>query len=267
MKRLFRRVQHLNTLRKLFGWSTLAEALQKRLELKLFDEPPSGKVLVLAPHPGDDVIALGGTIAKHRARGDEVRIIYLCDGRLGTARRTTDLVQQELKKTRRAEAVRATDILGVPPGSLSFWAYRDRELAANKTTTKVLTQLLTDYVPDIIYAPHPFDNEPDHMVTAEILHAALRAIGSDLPAELWNYELWQPTFANRLITVGNVMRQKLAAIEAHESQIKFRPYPRAAEALNTYRGELAGAREPAEAFLTLSPSLYLKIWNLLKGLE
>lgn len=267
MKRLFRRVQHLNTLRKLFGWATLAETLHARLAPKFYDTPSAGKVLVLAPHPGDDAIAIGGTIAKHRARGDEIRIIYLCDGRLGTPRRTTDLVQQELKQTRRGEAVRAASLLGVAPGSLSFWAYRDRELVANKTTTKALTQLITDYVPDIIYAPHPFDQEPDHIVTAEILHAALLAIGGDLPSTLWNYELWQPTFANRYITIGATLPDKLAAIAALTSQAKFRPFGKAMEALTTYRGELAGAREPAEAFLTLSPKLYLKIWSLLKGLE
>ena len=38
------------------------------------------RVLVLAAHPDDEVLGMGGTIAVHVGRGDEVRIVVVTDG-------------------------------------------------------------------------------------------------------------------------------------------------------------------------------------------
>lgn len=267
MKKLIQHALHLNTLRKILGWATLEEAVRNKLQLEITQTPPSGKVLVLAPHPDDDVFGCGGALAKHRDQGDEVRIIYLCDGRSGTKRRTTEIVQEELKKNRRAEAVAATEILGIPAGALSFWSYQDGHLTANKTTTKALTQVIADFMPRIIYAPHPLDNHPDHEATAAVLFQTLQAIsGEDLQAEIWSYEVWQPTFANRLLDIADVQTHKEAAIAAHESQLKCRPYADAVMGLNMYRGGMMGMPGPAEGYLVMKPKFYLKLWGFLKGI-
>ncbi len=266
MHRLLRHALHWNTLRKLVGWDILREAIQNRLQLEILADPPSGKVLVLAPHPDDDIFGLGGTLAKHRDQGDDVRIIYLCDGRSGTKRATTEIVQDELKKTRRAEAVAATEILGIPPGNLTFWGYRDGRLLANKTTTKALMQILADFTPRIVYTPHPSDGHPDHEQTAAVLMRTLKAVGSDFPAEIWSYEVWQPTFVNRLVDISPVVNQKESAVRAHGSQLKCRPYADAILGLNTYRGGMLGMPGPAEGFLALKPRLYLQLGELLRGI-
>ncbi|MBI4175327.1 PIG-L family deacetylase [Candidatus Berkelbacteria bacterium] len=266
MYKLLHHALHLNTLRKLLGWATLQDAIRNRLQLEMLTAPPSGKVLVLAPHPDDDVFGCGGTLALHREQGDEIRVIYLCDGRSGSKRRTTELVQEELKKTRRAEAMAATGILQIPPGNVTFWGYRDSNLLANKTTTRALTQVLAEYVPSLIYVPHPNDSHPDHEATAAVLAQTLRAMGGDLPAEIWSYEVWQPLLANRLIAIEPVVHQKEQAILAHESQRKCRPYADAILGLNAYRGGMMGVNGPAEAFLALRPKLYLKLWDLLRGI-
>lgn len=266
MKKLIDHARHLNALRKLLGWEMLGQAVGSRLKFEVVGSPPAGKALVLAPHPGDDVLAVGGALARHHDAGDEIRIIYLCDGRNGTKRPVTEIVRDELKKTRRAEAVAATAVLGISPGKLTFWAYHDGALAVNKTTTKALTQALADYLPTVIYVPHPADRETDHRATASLLAASLHAMGGDLPAEIWSYELWQPTFANRLLDINAVMNQKLAAIDAHASQLKCRAYDEAVSGLNRYRGALAGLPGPAEGYLAMRPALYLKLWTLLREL-
>lgn len=43
----------------------------------------SGEILVFAPHPDDETIGCGGTIALHRARNDQVKVIIVTDGSLG----------------------------------------------------------------------------------------------------------------------------------------------------------------------------------------
>lgn len=265
--RIIKQARHLNHLRKLVSWSTLEEAVKNRLNMEIYDSPPTGKILVLAPHPGDDIFGAGGTLAKHGDQGDEIRIIYLCDGRSGTKRATTEIVREELKKTRRTEAIEATEVLGIKSNALTFWGYRDGQLSANKTTIKALTQVLSDYVPNIIYVPHPNDGEADHVATAQILAKTLSAVGSDLPAEIWSYEVSQPAFLNRLIDISATAIQKERAIEAHASQLKRRPYSQAILGLNYYRGGLAGLPGPAEGFLVMKPKLYLNLWDLLHDLN
>lgn len=267
MRSWLHQLKQAQTLRKLLGWSALDQATRNQLKLEVLSEPPSGNVLVLAPHPNDDIFGCGGVLAKHRDHGDEVRIIYLCDGRSGTKRPTTEIVRDELKRTRHDEAIAAAELLGIPANNLTFWGYRDDFLTANRTTTKALTQVLADFTPRIIYAPHLADRSDDHEATAVILAKTLHAIGADIPAEIWCYEVWQPTFANRLVAIDSVASQKEAAIRAHASQMKNRPYDTAILGLNTYRGEMMGLAGPAEAFFMCKPKFYLQLWGLLREIS
>ena len=47
------------------------------------------RVLVISPHPDDDVIGCGGTLRRHVLDGDEVRVIYLTSGERGRSWPTT----------------------------------------------------------------------------------------------------------------------------------------------------------------------------------
>ena len=39
------------------------------------------KILAVVAHPDDEVIGLGGTLIKHISVGDEVRVLFLADGK------------------------------------------------------------------------------------------------------------------------------------------------------------------------------------------
>ena len=66
------------------------------------------RVLVLAAHPDDEVLGMGGTIARHAAAGEAVRIACITDG--SSAQYPGDTVKREQKN---AEALRAAEELGV----------------------------------------------------------------------------------------------------------------------------------------------------------
>ena len=38
------------------------------------------RILVVAAHPDDEVLGMGGTIALHTSRGDQVRVLVVTDG-------------------------------------------------------------------------------------------------------------------------------------------------------------------------------------------
>lgn len=63
------------------------------------------KVLVIAPHPDDEVLGVGGTIARHNAQGDSVTVCIVTKGQ-------PPLFPKEGYKETRAEAARAHKCLG-----------------------------------------------------------------------------------------------------------------------------------------------------------
>ncbi|MGB4018385.1 MAG: PIG-L family deacetylase, partial [Syntrophomonadaceae bacterium] len=67
------------------------------------------RILVLAPHPDDDIIGCGGSIANLTAQGHEVVILYLTSGESGSL----EMDPAQLARTREEEARRAGQLLGV----------------------------------------------------------------------------------------------------------------------------------------------------------
>ena len=62
------------------------------------------RVLVLAAHPDDEVLGMGGTIALHAARGDEMRIVCVTDGSSTQYPGDTDLRERKSDEAKRAAA-------------------------------------------------------------------------------------------------------------------------------------------------------------------
>jgi LmbE family N-acetylglucosaminyl deacetylase len=231
----------LNFLRKFFGWQVFSQKFTKDLHLKILKTSPSGRVLVLVPHPDDEVLSCGGTLAKHCQQGNKVKIVYLTGSQM-----------------RAKEAKLATQILGI--SDLKFAGFKDGELVAGPKEIKKITSLILNYKPNYIYTPSFLDPHPDHAATAKILVKAIKKSG--FKGEIWSYEIWTPIFANRIIKIDDVFKQKVLAIKAYQSQLRDRGYLRAIKGLNSYRAGMFGAGEKAEAFFVCSGEAYKKILSL-----
>jgi LmbE family N-acetylglucosaminyl deacetylase len=72
------------------------------------------RLVVVAPHPDDETLGLGATIAQLAATGVDVQVLSVSDG--GAAQPGTTLWNRtRLETTRRHELRRAIEILGLPP--------------------------------------------------------------------------------------------------------------------------------------------------------
>src|SRR5258706_2559089 len=80
-------------------------------------------VLVIAPHPDDEVIGCGGALCRHADRGDRVSVVFLTSGELGLKR----LPREEAWAIREREATAAAAELGI--AALDFWHGPDWVLA------------------------------------------------------------------------------------------------------------------------------------------
>src|SRR5438552_3282084 len=125
-------------------------------------------VLVIAPHPDDEVIGCGGALCLHAARGDRLGVVFLTSGELGLKH----LPRAEAWKTREAEARRAAKILGV--ASLTFLRLPDWCMGDDiPKAADALRPVLAAEKPELIYLPHPGDGHHDHQATLPVLREAL----------------------------------------------------------------------------------------------
>src|SRR6186713_493624 len=107
-------------------------------------------VLVIAPHPDDEVIGCGGALQLRVERGEHVSVAFLTSGELGLKH----LSQEKAWKIREAEAKRAARILGL--ATLHFLRQPDWMLGDHATAAaKALAPVLEAMRPDVVYLPHP----------------------------------------------------------------------------------------------------------------
>lgn len=204
------------------------------------------RVLVIAPHPDDEVLGCGGAICRHAAAGDTVGVVFLTSGELGLKH----LSREKAWAVRESEAQRAAKVLGI--SALEFlrgpdWCLGDAkvEIAAKLRT------ILHRERPEIVFLPHPGDGHPDHQATLPILRHALRRCGIATP-ELRAYEIWTPLPEfDHVVDITRWMPRKLRALRAHRSQLDEFDYLSAIKGLNQFRGALAARQRFAEVFQTL----------------
>ncbi len=119
------------------------------------------KVLVIAPHPDDEVLGVGGTIAKHTNQGDEVVVTIVSEG---VSAQYTD---SKMKNVRRKACKNACQLLGVE--TINFYDLPDAKLmdVGIVEITKVLGESIGANSPDIVYAPHNSELHMDHRMVYE----------------------------------------------------------------------------------------------------
>lgn len=200
-------------------------------------ELPARRVLVLAPHPDDEVFGCGGAIARHRALGVPVEVVVLTDGaRFGDP------------ALRRQESRAAAAVLGY--GEPEFWDLPDRGLVGDEALVARLAARLRDGATDLVYAPSPWEVHPDHRQAAL---AALEAVGRAGGAvRLACYEVGAPLRPNVLLDIGLVLERKREAMACFASQQAQQDFAGHIDGLNRYRSyTLPRAVRAAEAFLLL----------------
>jgi len=185
------------------------------------------RLLVLAPHPDDEVIGCGGLVALHLRDGRQVRVVIVTDGaEAGNA------------EVREDESQRALSVLGAAP--VEFLRFRDRHLDEEAGALQDrLREILTSFKPDLIAVPSPVEIHPDHAALSrafcELIQNDASLFAALAVARVAFYEVGYPIRPNTLIDITTVAAKKYAAIACHTSQLAFRDYVSYARGLNAYR--------------------------------
>ena len=150
--------------------------------------PPVGPIVVVAPHPDDELLAAGATLAAASDAGTEITVVAVTDGEMSHPHLSGDdrdgLVGQRLAETHRAYAaagiVAVRHRLGLPDGGAAGQAGR---LAA------LLAPLLSGAA--WCLAPWESDGHPDHDVSGRVAGEVCRELGvrfARFPVWSWNWD-------------------------------------------------------------------------------
>ena len=262
MKKWRRNLLSLSSLAKNLGFVSAFSATKFDYHIEIKEEIKVNKVLVLAPHPDDDVFGCGGTLKKIADGGGNIVVAYFCDGAGGVpeGRNEEGEVQrydQDLIEIRKSEAKKSAEILGI--GKQVFFGYHDGKLAAGSAAIKALSSLIKEIIPDIIFVPSFLDNHPDHRVTNEILINVLSQ--EKFGGEIWAYEVWTPIFPNRVVNITQNIEAKKRAMATQISQLKSRGYDKAILGLNQYRAEINNFFGFGEAYFVSKFDVYRKLYR------
>lgn len=211
------------------------------------------RVLVFAPHNDDEVLGVGGTIAKYTREGHEV---YICE--------VTSTDDMELLGTIKSEAHQAHQILGVKETIfLELPVVRLREIPTVEINSKIL-EVVERIKPNIAFIPHKGDMHVDHTEVANSAMVALRPINNPQLQAIYAYETlseteWNtPTVDNAFIPnvwidITDTIELKKKAMACYRSQLQDFPCPRsiiAIEALSRFRGSTM-CTSNAESFMLI----------------
>ena len=230
----------------------------KYLRMVKVDDLKEKNVLVLAPHPDDDIIGCGGTLRIYRQAGTEVTVVYMTDGRKGSFG-TYD--EEDLVLLRKDEAKRAAGIIGID--RLIFLDGKDSELSSTVDALKKMSDILNDLKPDAVFLPFLLDNHPDHMATNDIFVEASKIYSSDIMC--YGYEVWTPlTIPNCIVDITETISIKMTALGEHKSQMVKINLVDGAVGLSRYRGAIHLLRDSnAEAFVRCTASEYRRLWEVI----
>jgi LmbE family N-acetylglucosaminyl deacetylase len=193
-----------------------------------------GPTLVVAPHPDDESLGCGGTIALLRDAGCTVHVLVVSDGAAshpGSRR----YPPRALRALRQREARRALAILGVDSGAVTFLGQPDSavptvDAAGFADSVAGIRRALhaVGFRPSTVLLPWRRDPHCDHRAAWQLTHAALDARGwrpRRLEYPIWAWEAAEPDDAPRpdeasawRLDVGRVLARKRAAIAAYRSQ-------------------------------------------------
>jgi N-acetylglucosamine malate deacetylase 1 len=176
-------------------------------------------IVVVAPHPDDAEIGMGGTIAALVKSNCRVVIVDLSDGE------PTPLGSPEIRKE---ETKTASEILGVKERILL--GLTNREIFDSTANRKKLAAVFREYKPSIVFAPYWEDAHPDHIQACQLVEAARfysKFVKTDMPFEahyprrLFHYfgTHIRPKFAPSFVfDVSDFIEVKLQAVSAYRSQ-------------------------------------------------
>ena len=217
----------------------------RNLEPQVLDGPAGDRILVIAPHPDDEVIGPGGTLIRAARRGARVRVLYLTSGEADeTAERET-------------EARAVCDSLGF---EYEFLGHAVLGIPLEETA-KQLAETAASFQPNAQFLPFALDDHDDHRRASEVVLSAHRQSRLEGSIATWAYQVYGTVLPNVIVDITDLADEKAAAIRLYESQMRRRDWAHVALGANALSSRLLPGHSKAsfaEPYFVLPLSEYAR---------
>jgi|TARA_Y100000294_G_C8553601_1_gene336357 LmbE family N-acetylglucosaminyl deacetylase len=212
------------------------------------------KILVIAPHPDDETIGCGGTLLRHKSKGDLISCILTTKLKPNKVwnKETVFKKEKEIEKVKKIYKFKFFERLDFLPRELD-------NLPLSLIISKI-SNLLDKIKPEIIYIPYIYDVHTDHQIISKAAISSTKWFRSNYIKKIYMYETLSETnfnfsqeFSfqpNVFIDISKFLKKKLEIFRCYKTEFKKHPFPRSEEAIKalaTLRGSQSGFKA-AESF-------------------
>ena len=197
----------------------------------------SKNVLVIAAHPDDEVLGVGGTIPLIRKSGGEVTVLIVTDG---SSTQYADDTKIHIHK--KACMEQANEALGST--RVIQWDYPDMRLdgISHVDLNQSFEKLISEHQFDTVFVHHYGDINLDHRLIYESVLVATRPQPGQYVRNIFSYQVNSSTEwgarrqgsmfePNYYVDITDTIETKLAAFRLYTDEIREHPHPRSEQAL------------------------------------
>lgn len=177
--------------------------------------------LVVAAHPDDAEISLGGTILRLVDQGKRVGICDLTRGEMGTRGTAADRERETAAASERM-GLAVRENLGLPDGRVEV----------RVETREALAAVIRRHAPDVLFGMHTEDLHPDHVACGRLTREAWFLAGlarlahlgggsaAHRPRRLFHYMGHVPFEPTAVVDIDDVWERKVELIRCYASQLE-----------------------------------------------
>lgn len=212
------------------------------------------RTLVIAPHPDDEVLGVGGTLLRRKAEGATIAwlIVTSISVESGWSEGKVRLRADEIKRVTQLFGFDEVFMLNFPATQLDQVPMRD--------LVSAVSNVFRSFEPEEVFVPHPSDVHTDHRIVFDVAASCTKWFRYPSVKRVLAYETLSETDfglgtnqgfrPNVFVDIEPFLNGKLLAMEIYASEVGVFPFPRSPEAIRalaTLRGSTAGVKA-AEAF-------------------
>lgn len=210
-------------------------------------------ILIVAAHPDDEVIGVGGTIAKHASAGDAVYVAILTEG--ASAQYPDD--GERIAARKKEQTLKVAELLGVSEVFTGDFPELRLDALPIFEITRFLEGVVAKVQPNIVYTHHFAELNRDHRTAYEATTVSVRPYALPSFRKLLCYQVdtlehWGhgPAQYNVHVDITESLGAKLEAMAVYETEVREYPHPRSLEALRqtAYRNGASVGLKAAEIF-------------------
>tara|TARA_B100000029_G_scaffold515196_1_gene621059 strand:- start:4100 stop:4807 length:708 start_codon:yes stop_codon:yes gene_type:complete len=234
------------------------------------------KILIVAAHPDDEVMGMGGTIKKLSKSGHDIKILFLSTGILARRPFSNDSSNKTITtkflndmdthvKDLQRDAKNAAKILGID--KIEFFDFPDNEMdtVSNLHVTKTIENSIDEYKPSIVYSTPQYDVNVDHTALFQATLTATRPKKNYHVKKVISFEVISSTewffpaqfSPNIFVDITKELQSKIKALKAYKNEIRKFPHPRS----------IISIEANARRWGSLSGFNYAEAFSLVRSLE